>query len=81
MKLRTAFRGVLVHTPAPLFPTVGLHSRGECIQVNFGQAPFKFDLEGMLAEEHAATRAAIDAMPLPPDAIHSVVAGYLTHFG
>lgn len=44
---------------SPLFPTVGLHSRNETIAANFGGKPFRFDLEGMLAEEAAAEQAAI----------------------
>ena len=30
---------------ADLFPTVGMMSRNEIISVNFGQKPFKFDID------------------------------------
>lgn len=56
-KLRTAFTNV--RTTTPLYPTIGLHSRNETVTVNFGSKPFRFDLEGMLAEEQAQEQAAI----------------------
>jgi hypothetical protein len=35
-----------------LYPTIGLHSVGEIVSVNFGpaagQKPFKFDIEAMI---------------------------------
>ena len=31
-----------------LFPTVGLKKTGEHIRVNFGQAPFVFDIDGLM---------------------------------
>lgn len=57
-KLRTAFSNVRGAGGA-LIPAVGLHSRGEAVAVNFGARPFRFDLEGMVAEEAAAQQAAI----------------------
>ncbi|EFJ44175.1 hypothetical protein VOLCADRAFT_106503 [Volvox carteri f. nagariensis] len=56
-KLNVAHRPVR----AGLYPTIGLHSTGEMVQVNFGQKPFMFDVEGMLAEERAAERAAVES--------------------
>lgn len=41
MKLKVAFRNVKA---SALYPTVGLHSRGEAVEVNFGAKPFRFDL-------------------------------------
>ena len=41
VKLKVAFRNVKA---SALFPTVGLHSRGEAVEVNFGAKPFRFDL-------------------------------------
>ncbi len=35
-------------------------SKGEVITVNFGQQPFKYDIEGLLSEEKAAQAAAIE---------------------
>lgn len=50
--LGTAFGGV---RGAPrLFPTVGLHSRGEKVAANFGASPFRFDAAGAAAAARAA---------------------------
>ena len=35
-----------------LYPTVGLQTPGEVVEANFGEAPFVFDFEGMLAVRH-----------------------------
>ena len=78
-RLRTAFTNV--RNGAALAPTVGLHSRGETLSLNFGGRPFRFDLEGMLAEEAAAERAAVRAAPLPPGAALAAVRQYLLHYG
>ena len=32
-----------------LYPTVGLQTPGEVVEANFGETPFVFDFEGMLA--------------------------------
>ncbi|GIL63043.1 hypothetical protein Vafri_17192 [Volvox africanus] len=76
-KLKVAYRPVR----AGLYPTIGLHSKGETVLVNFGQKPFVFDLEGMLAEEKAAHRAAIDRIPVSPGITHEIVRQYLLHYG
>ena len=60
-KLRTAFTGVKA---AGLYPTIGLHSKGEAVEVNFGgggggSKPFKYDLDAALAEEREARAAAV----------------------
>lgn len=33
----------------PLFPAVGLQTPGEIVEANFGESPFVFDFEGLLA--------------------------------
>ncbi|GIL69885.1 hypothetical protein Vretifemale_659 [Volvox reticuliferus] len=73
----------VAHRPvrAGLYPTIGLHSKGEIVQVNFGQKPFVFDLEGMLAEEKAAQRAAVDRIPVSSGVTHKLVRQYLLHYG
>ncbi|GLC55921.1 hypothetical protein PLESTB_001044600 [Pleodorina starrii] len=76
-KLKMAHRPVR----SGLYPTIGLHSKGEMVQVNFGQKPFVFDLEGMLAEEKAAQRAAVDRLPVAPGITHMLVRQYLLHYG
>ncbi|KXZ54134.1 hypothetical protein GPECTOR_5g234 [Gonium pectorale] len=76
-KLKPAHRPVRTG----LYPTIGLHSKGELVQVNFGAKPFVFDLEGMLAEEKAAQRAAIESLPVSPGVSHQLVRQYLLHHG
>ena len=41
-------------------------SRNACISANFGEAPFRFNLEGMLAEEAEAQDAAVQQCAPPP---------------
>jgi hypothetical protein len=41
----TAFREI----KGKLFPSVGMKKSGEHIRVNFGQSPFVFDIDGMMA--------------------------------
>jgi hypothetical protein len=41
----TAFREI----KGKLFPSVGMKKPGEHIRVNFGQSPFVFDIDGMMA--------------------------------
>lgn len=50
--LGIAFRDV---PTIPLFPTVGLHSLNACCTLNFGQSPFRFDIEGYRQAELDAT--------------------------
>ena len=45
-RLGTAFREIRV--PA-LYPSVGMKKPGEHIRVNFGQTPFIFDIDTMVA--------------------------------
>lgn len=44
-QLGTAFREVR----GRLFPSIGMKKTGEHIRVNFGQSPFVFDIDGMMA--------------------------------
>lgn len=48
-----------------LYPTVGLQTPGEVVDANFGQAPFVFDIEDMMKELKARTKATIDNFPFP----------------
>ncbi|KAJ2938125.1 hypothetical protein O0L34_g3699 [Tuta absoluta] len=81
--LGIAFRGL----PPNLYPTVGLQTPGEVVDANFGQQPFVFDIEDMLRELRARTRATIDDFPLPADqgqwqqVLHRMVSTYLVHHG
>jgi hypothetical protein len=66
----------------PLYPTVGLHSRGEHVAVNFGQdAPFVFDVAGMAAEERAAMAALATHVLVPPGIAHHLMRDFLHHYG
>ncbi|KAG2437400.1 hypothetical protein HXX76_006052 [Chlamydomonas incerta] len=76
-KLKAAHRPVR----GGLYPTIGLHSKGEMVQLNFGARPFVFDLEGMLAEERAAQRAAVERIPVSPGTSHALVRQYLLYHG
>lgn len=73
--------------PSKLYPTVGLQTPGEEVDANFGQEPFKFDIEDMLKEVKASTKATILSFPLPEDQgdwtslLNKVVSSYLIHHG
>ncbi|KAJ6635769.1 Ran-binding protein 9 [Pseudolycoriella hygida] len=73
--------------PAQLYPTVGLQTPGEVVDANFGQEPFKFDIEDMMNDLRASTRASILDFPLPQDqgdwtaTLHKMVSSYLVHHG
>uniref|UniRef100_A0A182UKC1 Ran-binding protein n=2 Tax=gambiae species complex TaxID=44542 RepID=A0A182UKC1_9DIPT len=81
--LGIAFRDL----PPRLYPTVGLQTPGEVVDANFGQEPFKFDIEDMLKELRASTKATIYNFPLPDDQgdwtviLHKMVSSYLVHHG
>lgn len=67
----------------PLFPTVGLHSSLEEVELNFGARPFAFDVRALAAEEAAVARAAsaAGASALSRAAPHALVRQYLAHYG
>eukprot|EP00249_Psilotum_nudum_P007140 c20336_g1_i1 orf=333-1706(+) len=65
----------------PLYPTIGLHSPNEKVEVNFGQRPFIFDLEALAQEERERRQRAIENMSLPLSVSHSIVRAYLLHYG
>eukprot|EP00741_Cyanophora_paradoxa_P020800 tig00021312_g20079.t1 len=72
-----AFRGVT----GELFPTVGLHSPGESLSVNFGQLPFKFDLDAMASDIRERRQRAVEEVPLPVPVPNALVRAYLRHYG
>ncbi|QDZ21211.1 SPRY domain-containing protein [Chloropicon primus] len=76
-KLGVAFSNV----KATLFPTVGLHSQNEHVEVNFGAKPFQFDIEGMIAEEREQRQFAVLQSEIPANACHNIVCSYLKHYG
>ena len=76
-KLGVAFHNV----KATLFPTVGLHSQNEHVEVNFGAKPFQFDIEGMVAEERDQRQQEVLRSTIPGQACHNLVCSYLRHYG
>eukprot|EP00090_Calanus_glacialis_P034808 TRINITY_DN5886_c0_g1_i1.p1 TRINITY_DN5886_c0_g1~~TRINITY_DN5886_c0_g1_i1.p1 ORF type:complete len:530 (-),score=143.98 TRINITY_DN5886_c0_g1_i1:1026-2615(-) len=73
--------------PSGLYPTVGLQTPGEVIDANFGQEPFKFDIEGEMRELRRKTQGVIEDLSWPRkhgDAqavLHNMVSTYLVHHG
>ncbi len=73
--------GTFNDVKAPLYPTIGLHSPNEKVEVNFGQRPFAYDVEAQLKKERERRRKAVENVPLSPSVNHSIVRSYLLHFG
>ena len=69
------------HVQGELYPTIGLHSRAECVEVNFGQKPFLYDLDGMLEEEKAKLQSEIKGAHVSSGTVHCIVRRYLLHYG
>jgi len=73
--------------PSQLYPTVGLQTPGEVIDANFGQEPFKFDVEGEMRELRRKTQGVIEELSWPrrhgdaQSVLHNMVATYLVHHG
>eukprot|EP00250_Pteridium_aquilinum_P024567 c29258_g1_i1 orf=64-1431(+) len=65
----------------PLYPSVGLHSPNERVDINFGQRPFVFNIEALVQEEREKLQREIENVPLPLSISHSVVRTYLLHYG
>ncbi|KAH6558371.1 hypothetical protein KP509_1Z067400 [Ceratopteris richardii] len=64
----------------PLYPSVGMHSPNERVDINFGQNPFVFNIEALVHEEREKLRMEIEALHLPLSISHSVVRSYLLHY-
>ena len=73
--------------PPGLYPTVGLQTPGEIIDANFGQEPFKFDIEGEMRELRRKTLSGIEEMSWPrkqgdeQSVLYNMVLTYLVHHG
>ncbi|MCO5580707.1 hypothetical protein L7F22_034577 [Adiantum nelumboides] len=65
----------------PLYPSVGLHSASERIDINFGQNPFVFNIEALVQEEREKLQREIETLHLPLSISHSVARSYLLHYG
>eukprot|EP00293_Proteomonas_sulcata_P014864 CAMPEP_0184292940 /NCGR_PEP_ID=MMETSP1049-20130417/4584_1 /TAXON_ID=77928 /ORGANISM="Proteomonas sulcata, Strain CCMP704" /LENGTH=439 /DNA_ID=CAMNT_0026600863 /DNA_START=101 /DNA_END=1420 /DNA_ORIENTATION=- len=66
---------------ASYFPTIGLHSEGETVELNFGQKPFKFLLEDMLREEREKFQQTVSRIPLGLADVNELVRAYLWYEG
>ncbi|KAI9682153.1 MAG: hypothetical protein M1817_000207 [Caeruleum heppii] len=83
--LGTAFRDI----KGRYYPAVGLKKPGEHIRVNFGQTPFVFDIDGMMAKEKLSIEEEInltDVSTLHPGddetaLIQKLVGQFLSHDG
>ena len=70
-----------------MYPTVGLQTPGEIIDANFGQEPFKFDIEGEMRELRRRTQTSIEEMSWPrkqgeeQSVLYNMVLTYLVHHG
>eukprot|EP00271_Cylindrocystis_brebissonii_P004026 TRINITY_DN15383_c0_g2_i1.p1 TRINITY_DN15383_c0_g2~~TRINITY_DN15383_c0_g2_i1.p1 ORF type:complete len:454 (-),score=74.96 TRINITY_DN15383_c0_g2_i1:379-1740(-) len=64
-----------------LFPTIGLHSPSERVEVNFGQRPFLFDIEAMVQEERERRHREVEGIPLPLSISHRLVRNYFLYYG
>jgi len=65
----------------PLYPTIGLHSTNECVEVNFGQKKFMYDIDGLIQREHINQQSRYNDIDLPHGDVHAVVRQYLQHYG
>lgn len=85
VKFPTAFKDI----KGDIYPVVGLKNQNESIKVNFGQDPFDFDIDGMLADEKRNIMKEVDETDptqlSPPlsekQLIHELIAQYLQHDG
>ncbi|TPX69061.1 hypothetical protein SpCBS45565_g02623 [Spizellomyces sp. 'palustris'] len=64
-----------------LFPTVGLHSPGECVKLNFGGRPFDFDICAYIEEEKLSNMQRIRTLPLSNQDTDWIIQSYLLHCG
>lgn len=88
--LGTAFQGVpcfastdedLVGPGFLLHATVGLHSPGERVRLNFGAAPFAFDLTAYKASLKSVLERSLAAIEVPKAVVHRLVGQYLLQQG
>lgn len=61
--------------------TIGLHSLNESVTFNFGNKPFKFDLDKMILEEKREGVKSIIKQPINHYSLHQIVHSYLNFHG
>lgn len=82
--LGVAFKNVVMQQ---YYPTVGLHSKNECVRFNFGQKPFVFDIDKLRQEEQEKTQQEIQNVhdprvsPIHASHMNDLVRDYFEHFG
>lgn len=70
-----------------LYPTVGLQTPGEIVEVNFGQKKFEFDFDGHVKSLRQKTLRQVSDFPVNDSNGHfqvilqKIIAGYLQHQG
>jgi len=62
------------------YPSVGVHSEGESLCLNFGQQPFKFRLDDMIREEREKLHNTISRIPMDASLVNGIVRDYLEHY-
>uniref|UniRef100_A0A0C9RRK1 TSA: Wollemia nobilis Ref_Wollemi_Transcript_18965_1607 transcribed RNA sequence n=1 Tax=Wollemia nobilis TaxID=56998 RepID=A0A0C9RRK1_9CONI len=76
---------VVKDVKGPLYPTIGLHSQNEKVEVNFGQhgpRSFRYNIEQhMIREEGEKLQATIENVSLHLSVSHRIVRSYLMHYG
>lgn len=79
-----------IKTASPIYPSLGMKKAGEHLRINFGQFPFVFDIDHLLAKEKGTIYTSISQTPtfslLRPGTtetaeIQKLVAQYLAHDG
>lgn len=71
-------------TKQPMFAAVSLHSNDESIRANFDgfeDAPFRFDLGGLIQNQKELYQKKLDKVNAPSKAIDQIIEGYFRHFG
>ena len=63
-----------------LYPTVGLHSPGETVVLNFGAQPFKFDVSAVVEAERQTKLESVALYPVPQASMAALVRSYLLHY-
>lgn len=63
------------------FASISLHGVGEEVTVNFGQGPFRFDLQAMYERSNEVYRDSIDKIRVSPDLSRLLVREYLLFCG
>ncbi|KAK4004804.1 ran-binding protein 9 isoform X3 [Daphnia magna] len=87
--LGEAFSGTLfdVSPVLALYPTVGLQSKGEVVEANFGQSRFLYNIKNDIKELKKKVASSIIDFPIKnehsrlPAVFHSLVSSYLMHQG